>query len=117
MRPSPYRVVLAALLVLVQLLAPFGHPPAGAATAPWLDVCTGDGLRRLPADDGPPPPGHEADHCVLCRVAGSPVGAPSAIVGFLPAPVAYAAAAVPAVIATGAPTRYDAPARAPPLAG
>ena len=117
MRPSSFRVALAALLVLAQLLAPFAHRPAGAASAPWLDVCTSDGLRRLPTDGGPPPPGHEGDHCVLCRVAGSPAGAPPAVFRFLPAPAIFVAAASPAVVTTGAPTRFDAPARAPPRAG
>jgi hypothetical protein len=117
MRPSSFRAALAALLLLAQLIAPFAHRPAGASAAPWLDVCTSDGLRRVPTDDGPPPPSHETDHCVLCRVAGSPAAAPPTVTEFLPAPVAFAAAAPVAFVVAGRPTLHDAPARAPPRAG
>jgi hypothetical protein len=115
MRPSSFRAALAALLVLAQLLAPFAHRPAAAAA--WLDVCTGDGLRRVPAGDEPEAPRHEADHCVLCRLASSPSGAPPAVLVAVAAPARHAATSPPVAVGSGAPNRHDAPARAPPVVG
>lgn len=68
------RVALASLLVLAQLLLPFAHGSAGAATTTWTEVCTGEGLRRVPSGEAPTQSSHHSDHCVLCRIAASMAG-------------------------------------------
>ena len=113
---APIRAALAALLVLAQMLAPLAHSHGRAAASGWIEVCTGDGLRRLPAGDAPAAPLHDDDHCVLCRVADPTAGAPP----FTPAvghasPVRAAVALAPAYFGNR-PTPHDAPARAPPRA-
>ncbi len=112
----PARALLAALLVVAQMLAPFAHSHGRAASPGWINVCTGDGVRRLPAGDAPSAPLHDDDHCALCRIANPMAGvAPS-----IPAVVSLQAASADPVPATtgiaGGPPRHDAPARAPPAA-
>jgi hypothetical protein len=116
MRPSSFRVALAALLVLAQLLVPFAHRPSVAA-APWLAaVCTSNGVRLLPVEDAPTAPLHDDDHCVLCRIAGTMAGAPPGLPSLALPPAVrdgHQTAPGPVVQRT---LLHDAPARAPPAA-
>jgi hypothetical protein len=112
---SRTRVALAVLLALLQALVPLAHRPAGAAGPGWIELCTADGLRRIAADEAPSLPGHDSDHCVLCRVAepmaglSTPAWSPSS---GLPAGTRGA----PPALFAGRPPPHDAPARAPPAA-
>ena len=115
MRLLSSRALLAALLALAQALAPFAHRAAAASPAGWIEVCSANGARLLPAGDMPAPARHDGDHCVLCRPAEPMAGLPAL-------PLAAAAEAPgattvvpPAPALVAAPTLHDAPARAPPV--
>jgi hypothetical protein len=116
MRSPPIRVLLAGLLALAQLLVPFFHGPAAAVAPGFVEVCTVNGVRLLPAGDAPAAPLHDDDHCALCRVAGTMAGAPPALPSLAGSPAAAGGhQPAPARVAQR-PLLHDAPARAPPAA-
>lgn len=116
MRSTGIRATLACWLVLAQLLVPFAHGPAGAASAGWSEICASDGVRRVPTGDAPGSQAHHDDHCALCRIAGSMPGLVADVPVWLGvSPVKEDALPVGAV-SFGRRVGLDAQARAPPLA-
>lgn len=113
MRKLGFRLLLAAVLALAQLVAAQAHRPAFAA-AGWAEICTADGLRRVPAGDEPAPPQHGDDHCLLCRIAEPMAGAVAFDRASAQPPPAEAATLAEAAPAPRRSTPHDAPARAPP---
>ena len=110
------RAALAALIALVQLSAPWAHGHGSHRAAGWTELCTAEGLRRVPSADEPAPVHDGDEHCALCRLADVSLAPPPPA----PATVTVRPAADRAAVATAtfvrAPTAHDAAARAPPYA-
>jgi hypothetical protein len=114
MSSPPIRVLLAGLLALAQLLVPFLHGPAAAVAPGFVEVCTVNGTRLLPAEGAPAAPLHDDDHCALCRVAGTMAGAPPGLPSLARLPATEDGhQPAPGPVAQQ-PLLHDAPARAPP---
>jgi hypothetical protein len=116
MRSAAFRRLLCSVLVTAQLLLPIALAMQGAGAAAWSDICTIDGIRRVPAPDAPASQ-RDGDHCPLCRVAQTTPGVAPAI----PALAVHQAVHESPPPADGAPAtrlpRHEARARAPPPAG
>lgn len=116
MRSAGFRLALACLLVMAQLLVPFAHGLAGAAAPGLTEICASDGLRRVPIGDPTAPQAHHEDHCALCRVAGSMPGLAACTPAWVGTQAVDEVPVLAGACCFGRPFRHDARARAPPPA-